>query len=79
MEDCPDQAFEMAVPVVVGHSRARQRTGVRNTADHTAGQIGARGRGNVDDGIVNIAAHDVDVAVGFEGVPVGIGTCWGRL
>lgn len=69
----------MATSVVVCHSRARQRAGERNTVDHTGGKIGARAGGNVDDGVVNIAAHDVDVAVGLKGVSVGIGAGWGRL
>lgn len=81
MEDCPDRTPEMASPIVVGHGRARLGTGTgeRNTADHTAGKVGARGRGDVDDVVVNIAAHDVDVTVGFEALPVSIGTARGRL
>lgn len=69
----------MAASVVVGHSRARLRARERNTALHTGGKIGARGRGNVNDVVVNTAAHDVDVAVELEGVSVGIGTGWVRL
>ena len=64
---------------MIGYSRARQRAGERNTVDHTRGKIGARASGNVNDGVVNIAAHDVDVAVGLKGVSVGIGTGWGCL
>ncbi len=69
----------MAISIVVGHCRARQRAGEGNTADHTGGKISARSCGNIDDIVVNIAAHDVDVAVGLKGVSVGIGTGWGRL
>lgn len=79
MEDCPDQTFEMASSIVVGHGRAVCGTGESNTAFHTGGKISARGRGNIHDGDVNTAAHNVDVAVGLECISIGIGTGWGRL
>lgn len=66
----------MTSPIVVGHSRAKHRTGESYTTLHAGGKIGARGRRNVnlDDIVVNIAAYDENIAVGFEGVSVGIGT-----
>lgn len=79
MEGCPDRSFEMARPIVLGYSRARCRAGERNTAFHTCGKIGTRSRGNIDNVVVDIAGHDVEVAVEFEGVSVSIGASWGRL
>lgn len=79
MEDGPDYSFEMALSIIVGHSCARCCAGQRYTALHAGRKIGARGRGNVGDGVVNTAAHDVHVAVGLEGDSVGIGTGWGCL
>lgn len=69
----------MADSIAVGHCRARWRAGERNTAVHTGSEIGARDRGNVDDGVVNSATHNVDVAVGLESDSVGIGTGWDSL
>lgn len=68
----------MTVSSVVGHSRARCCAGEIDTAFHTGSKIGARGCGDVGDGVVNTAAHDVDVAVGLEGVSISIGAGWGR-
>lgn len=69
----------MASSIVQCHSHARCRAGERNTALHTCGKIGTRSRGNIDDVGVNIAGHNIDIAVDFESVSVGQGTSWGRL
>ena len=79
VEGRPDRSFEVTIPIVVGHSCAEHRTGESYTTLHARGKIGARGRRNVDDIVVNTAAHDVNIAVGFEGVSVGIGTDRGGL
>lgn len=81
VEGCPDGSFEVTSPIVVRHSRAKHRTRESYTTLHAGGKIGAGGRRNVnvDDIVVNIAAHDENIAVGFEGVSVGIGTDGGCL
>lgn len=79
MEDRPHRTLEMTVSVIVGHSRASHSAGESYTTLHTGGKIDTRGRGNVDDKVVNTAAHDVNIAVGLEGVSVGVGTGRGCL
>ena len=79
MEDCPDGRFEIANSIVVCHSRARHFSREKNAAFHTGGKVGTWGRGNVGDGVINTAAHNVDVAIGFKGVSIGTRTGWRRL
>ena len=79
MEDSADGIFEMAGPAIVGHGGAGLRVTERNAAFHTAGKIGPRGGGSVRDGVVKVASHDEDVAVGLEGVPVAVRTGWRPL
>lgn len=81
VEGCSDGSFEVTSPIVVGYSRAKHRTRKSCTTFHAGGKIGAGGRRNVnvDDIVVNVAAHDENIAVGFEGVSVGIGTNGGCL
>ena len=79
MEDCADGIFEMAGPAVVGYGGAGLCVAEGDAAFHTAGKIGPWGGGSVDDGIVKVASHDEDVAVGLEGVSVAVRTGWGPL
>ena len=74
VESCPDRTFEITIPIVVGHSCARYCTEIVYTTLNATGKIGASRRVNVDSIVVNTAAHDVDIAVGLEGVSVGTGT-----